>query len=294
MIQKNNLDAQNTIQEFRPFEYISRRDLVLAFVSQFKREQAHRNEVSDIVNSVYGDLILADTQKRWRFLRNRDITRAILSAMARVESSIGIQRLLVDVSLDSSIKPEVWQKVFTFHLPENGDINGPIDAILKTLKTLLFSELLTSDVLKTKIAQLINLYENRINEERVRCNDRLETYWSNFTQVRKEIKPKKKRLEIKDINIEDLLQALPDLDIHADECRSLKNFLSQSNLEAKIGQIDVNMHPTRGRFLAQLLGMMEIAEGVDDSLHHLAERFIDNVAYEGYGAGAISDHFSEI
>jgi len=45
MIQKNNLDAQNTIEQFRPFEYISRRDLVLAFVSQLKREQAHRNEI---------------------------------------------------------------------------------------------------------------------------------------------------------------------------------------------------------------------------------------------------------
>jgi len=94
--------------------------------------------------------------------------------------------------------------------------------------------------------------------------------------VRKEIKPQKERLEVRDINIEDLLQALSGLDIHADEYRSLKNFLSQSNLEAKIGQIDVNMHLTRGRFLAQLLRMMEIADGIDDSLHHLVERFIDN------------------
>jgi len=44
----------------------------------------------------------------------------------------------MDVSSDSS-KPEIWQKAFAFRLPENGDINGPIDAILKTLKTLLFS-----------------------------------------------------------------------------------------------------------------------------------------------------------
>jgi len=125
----------------------------------------------------------------------------------RIESSIGIQRLLVDVN-SSSIK----FGAFAFGLSEN-DINGPVDAILKILKTIIFG-VPTSDVLRMKIAQLINLYENRINEDRVACNSRSETYWSNFTQVRKEIEPRKKRLEVRDINIEGFLQALPWLDIY--------------------------------------------------------------------------------
>ncbi|EZA54023.1 hypothetical protein X777_05872 [Ooceraea biroi] len=291
MIQKNNLDAHNTIEQFHPFEYVSHKDLLLAFVSQLKRQQTHRNGVSDVVNSVYGDLLLTNAQKRRKVLRNRDITEVILMAMARIENSIRIQRLLANVASDKSVKPEVWQKAPAFGLSEN-DINGPIDATLKTLKALLFSDLVTSDVLKAKIAELINAYENRINEEQAKCNSRLETYWSNFTKAGKEIETKRRK--IRDIDIEDLLQALPGLNIYTDEYISLKIFLSQSNLEEKIGQVDVNMHPTRGRLLAQLLKMMETASGIDDNLRHLAMRFIDNVAYEGYGAGALLQRFSEI
>jgi len=48
----------------------------------------------------------------------------------------------------------------------------------------------------------------------------------------------------------------------------------------------------RDRLLAQLLQMIEHAGGIDDNLRHLAKQFADNVAYEGYGAGALSYHFS--
>lgn len=297
--QKNNSDMQNTIDQFFPFEYVSHRDLLLAFVSHLKRQQDHQSEMSDIVNNVYGDLILKDTtQKRWRLLRNRNITGAILSAMARVETSIRIQGLLTDVISDviSAIKPEDWQKALAFALPDNDRIslNGPIDAALKTLKALsLSSEFLTSDVLKTKISKLINAYESRISEEQVECSSRLKTLWSNFTHVGQQIDTKKE-IEMKDIDIGDLLQALPDLDICTNEYKSLKTFLTQDNLEAEIGRVDVNAHPTRGRLLAQLLEMMEIADGIDNSLRNLAKRFIDNVAYEGYGAGALSLHPSKI
>jgi len=44
--------------------------------------------------------------------------------------------------------------------------------------------------------------------------------------------------------------------------------------------------------LAQLLQMTERAGDVDDNLRHLAKQFADNVAYEGFGADALSYHFS--
>lgn len=60
-----------------------------------------------------------------------------------------------------------------------------------------------------------------------------------------------------------------------------------------MGQVDIKIHPTRGRLLAQLLQMTGHADdGIDDSLHHLAKQFADNVAYEGYGVGALLYHSS--
>jgi len=74
--------------------------------------------------------------------------------------------------------------------------------------------------------------------------------------------------------------------------RTLESYLSQDGLDAKIGQIDLNAHSIRDRLLAQLLQMTEHAGGIDDNLRHLAKQFADNVVYEGYGAGALSYHFS--
>ncbi|XP_072744691.1 uncharacterized protein [Anoplolepis gracilipes] len=277
-ILQNYTDAWDTIS---PFEYTSWRDLLLAFVSQLRRWQTHQNRMSNIVDSVYGDLILRNTRKHWQLLRNSIIAAPVLTAIARRESSSKIRRLLMEVASDRSVKTEVWQKALAFSSSE--DIGGPMGAVLKTLKALLASGLLDQTALLINIAELVTMYDNRINQGQAECVNRLETYLTNVTQV----KTMNKEMMIENIDVEDLLQALPDLDIYTDEYRTLKNFLSQKNLEAKIGQVDVNAHPTRGRLLAQLLQMTEHANGVDDSLRHLAKQFVDNVAYEGYGAGAL-------
>lgn len=281
MIQHNNTDVLDIIEQFSPFEYVSWKDLLLAFVSQLKRQQTHQGKVSNVVDSIYGELILRNNRKRWQLLTNSIIAAPVLSAIARRENSIRIRRLLMDVAVDRTVKLEIWRKALVF--ASSGHISGPINAILKTLKALLASGLLPNGVLSMNIAELITTFDNRLNQEQAECSNQLETYLANFTQVEIEID---RRKTIEDVDVKDLLQALPDLDTYTDEYRSLENFLSQSDLETKIGQIDLNAHPTRGRLLGQLLQM--IIERADNNLRRLAEQLVDNVAYEGYGAGALS------
>ncbi|XP_011256611.2 uncharacterized protein LOC105251462 [Camponotus floridanus] len=277
---KNNTEVRDTVERLSPFEYASWKDLLLAFVSQLRRRQTHRDRMSDIVDTVYGELILRNSRKHWQLLRNSIIATPIFTAIARRESSSKIRRLLIEVASDKSIKEEIWQKALAFASSE--DIDGPMDAVLKTLKALLASGFLDQTALLINIAELVTTYDNRINQGQAECVNRLETYLANLTQV-----GIGKQMTIENIDVEDLLQALPDLDVYTDEYRNLKSFLSQKELEAKIGQVDVNAHPTRGRLLAQLLQMIELAGGIDDSLRHLAKQFVDNVAYEGYGSGAL-------
>ncbi|KAL6428269.1 hypothetical protein ACFW04_008526 [Cataglyphis niger] len=279
---KNNSDVRNTVERLSPFNYASWKDLLLAFISQLRRRQAHQDRVSDIVDSVYGELILRNARKHWQLLRNSIITTPVLTAIARRENSSRIRRLLMEVASDRSIKTEVWQKALAFASSE--DIGGPMDAVLKTLKALLASGLLDQTALLINIAELVTTYDNRINQGQTECVNRLETYLTNVTQIGTKMS---KKVAIENVDIEDLLQALPDLDVYTDEYRNLMSFLSQKDLEAKIGRVDVNAHPTRGRLLSQLLQMTKFADGIDDSMRDLAKQFVDNVAYEGYGAGAL-------
>ncbi|XP_011630884.1 uncharacterized protein LOC105422977 [Pogonomyrmex barbatus] len=280
---QNNTNIKNVIEQFSPFEYASWKDLLLAFISQLRRQQAHQGEVSNFVDSVYGELILKNNQKRWQLLRNSIVAAPVFSAIAKRENSVKIRRLLMDVAMEKSIKSEVWRKALAFISSE--DINGPIDATLKTLKALFASGLLPHGVLSMSIAELITTFDNRINQGQADCVNQLETYLASFVQG---IKTEKKT--IRNVDIKDLLQALPNLDIYTDEYRNLRSFLSQDDLETKIGQIDLNAYPTRGRLIAQLLQMIKHTSGIDDNLYHLAKQFVDNVAYEGYGAGALKYH----
>lgn len=282
MIQQNNTDVWDVIEQFSPFEYASWKDLLLAFVSQLRRQQIHRSKVSSIIDSIYGKLILKNNRKRWQLPRNSIIASPLLFAMARKENSVRIRRLLMDVATDRTVKPEVWQKALAFTSSE--DISGPINAALQTLKALLTSGLLPYSALSMNIAELVTTFDNRFNQGQTECASRLEIFLTNFTQ---EIEINRK-MTIGDVDVKDLLQALPKLDIYTDEYRTLESFLSQDNLETKLGQIDLNAHPTRGRLLAQLLQMIKRADGIDDNLRRLAEQFTDNMAYEGYGAGALS------
>ncbi|XP_012542532.1 uncharacterized protein LOC105840201 [Monomorium pharaonis] len=281
MIQQNNTDVWDVMKQFSPYKYRSWKNLLLAFVSQLRRQQTHKGEVSNIVNSVYGELILKNRGKRWKFLRNSIIAAPVLFALARKENSVRIRRLLLDVAVDRTVKPEVWQKALAFASSE--DISGPINAVWKTLKALVVSSLLPQSVLSMNMAELVTMFDNRINQGQAKCVSQLETYLDNLIEAKTD-----RRNTIGDVDIEDLLQALRGLDIYTDEYRSLENFLSQDDLETKIGQVDLNVHPTRGRLLAYLLQMIEHTDGIDNKLRHLAEQFVDNVAYYGYGAGALS------
>lgn len=287
MIQQNNTDVSDIMKPFSPFEYASWKDLLLAFVSQLRRQQTHRGKVSEVVDSVYGELILRNNRKRWQLLRNSIIAAPVLSAMARRETSVRIRRLLMDVAADRTVKSEVWRKALAFTSSE--DVSGPINAALKTLKALLASNLLPRDVLSLNIAELIFTFDNRLDQGQAECFNRLETYLAGFTQT--EIETERKR-GITDVNVWDLLQALPGLDSHTNEYKKFASFLSQNDLETKIGQVDLNDHPNRGRLLAHLLPRIERADSVNNYLRHLAKKFVDNVAYEGYGAGAFSYRFS--
>ncbi|KYN22894.1 PREDICTED: uncharacterized protein LOC108758902 [Trachymyrmex cornetzi] len=282
MIQQNNTDVWNVIEQFSPFEYTSWKDLLLAFVSQLRRQQIHRSEVSSIIDHVYGELILKNNRKRWQLPRNAIIASSLLFAIARKENSIRIRRLLMDVATDRTIKPRVWQKALAFTSSE--DISGPINAILQTLKALLTSGLLPYNALSVNIAELVTIFDNKFNQGQTECASRLETFLTNFTQET-EIN---RKMRIGDVNVKDLLQALPKLDTYPNEYQILESFLLQDNLETKLGQIDLNAHPTRGRLLAQLLQMIERAGNIDDNLRRLAKQFADNVAYEGYGTGVLS------
>ncbi|KYM93793.1 hypothetical protein ALC62_15637 [Cyphomyrmex costatus] len=282
MIQQNNTDIQDVIEQFSPFEYTSWKDLLLAFVSQLRRQQIYRSKISSIIDSVYGELILKNNRKRWQLPRNSIIASPLLFAIARKEKSVRIRRLLMDVATDRTVKLEMWQKALAFTSSE--DISGPINAVLQTLKALVISSLPFS-ALSMNIAELVTTFDNRFNQRQTGCVSRLETVLINFTQAETEID---KKMAIGDVDVKDLLQALPKLDMYTDEYRILESFLSQDNLETKLGKIDLNAHPTRGRFLAQLLQMIERAGGIDDNLRRLAEQFADNVAYEGYGAGSLS------
>ncbi|KYN39368.1 hypothetical protein ALC56_06294 [Trachymyrmex septentrionalis] len=281
MIQQNNTNVWDVIEQFSPFEYASWKDLLLAFVSQLRRQQNHRSKVSSIIDNVYGELILKNNRKCWQLPRNSIIASPLLFAIARKENSIRVRRLLMDVATDRTVKPEVWQKALAFISSE--DISGPINATLQTLKALLISDLLPYSVLSMNIAELVTTFDNKFNQAQIECASRLETFLTNFTQET-EIS---RKVTIGDIDVDDLLQALPKLDIYTDEYRTLKSFLSQDNLETKLGQIDLNAHPTRGRLLARLLQVIKRAGDIDGNLRRLAEQFADNVAYEGYGAGVL-------
>lgn len=275
-IEQNN--TEDTIKQFSPFEYTSWKDLLLAFISHLRRHQSSRDEASDVVNSIYGDLVLRDVRKRWRLLRNQVIAKTILSAVGRRENSARIQRLLTDVGSNRSIRAKDWRKALAFVSDDN--IDGPTDATVKTLKALLASEILSPDILKANIVELTNMYNNRFDEERSKCVSQLERYLTNFTQTKTD-----KNIKIADVDIEDLLQALRELDVYTDEYRSLQSFLSRDDLETKIGKVNVNSHPTRGRLLSQLLHMLEHTNNVDDGLRYITKQFVNDVAYEGYGAG---------
>jgi len=132
MMQQNNTDVRDVIEQFSPFEYASWKDLLLAFVSQLRHQQTYQGEVSSIVDSIYGELILKNNRKRWQLLRNSIIAAPLLSALARKEKFVRTQRLFLDIAVDRTVKPEVWQKTLAFASSE--DINGPINAALKTLK----------------------------------------------------------------------------------------------------------------------------------------------------------------
>lgn len=289
MIQRNDTDVSDVIEEFSPFEYASGKDLLLAFVSQLRRQQSHQGGVSDVVDGVYGELMLRNDRKRWRLLRSSIIAAPLLAAMARRETSVRIRRLLMDVAADRTVEPEVWRKALAFTSSE--DISGPINAALKTLKALLASDLLPYGVLYLNIADLITTFDQRLDQDQADCSSQLETYLANFTQTEIETD---RRKTIEDVDVEDLLQALPGLDTYTYEYGRLVRFLSQNDLETKIGQVDLNAHPTRGRLLAQLLQMTERADRVDSYLRRLAGQLVDNVAYEGYGAGAFSYGFNFI
>ncbi|KAL0114010.1 hypothetical protein PUN28_011374 [Cardiocondyla obscurior] len=281
MIQQNT-NVSDIIEQFFPFEYASWKDLLLAYVGQLRRQQTHQGEISKILDSVYGELILRTNRKRWKFLRNSIMTAPVLSAMARRETSVKIQRLFMDVALDRTVKPEIWLEALAFASSEN--VSGPISATIKTLKALLASNFIPSNsVLIMNIVELITIFDNRFNEEQKKCLSQLETYSAHSTQV--EIN---REMTINNVDVKDLFQALMNLDTYTNEYRSLENFLSQSNLEMKIGQIDLNAHPTRGRLLAHLLQVIERTDSIDNNLRRLAKQFIDNVSYEGYGAGTLS------
>lgn len=278
MIEQNNVEIQNMVRQFSLFEYIAWKDLLLAFVSQFRRH--HRVGVSDVVDNVYSDFVLKDVQKRWRLMNNQMIMKIVFFTIGRRESSTRIQRLFADVGLDRSIQPKDWRKALVF--VSDGNISGPIDAALKTLKALLASEILQSAILKANIAELVDTYDNKLDKERFECGSRLENYLINFTHSKMRID---KKIKFADVDIEDLLQALRDSDVYTDEYRKLQSFLSRDDLEIKMGKVDVNAHPSRGRLLSQLLQMLEHASNVDNDLRYLAGQFVDNVVYEGYGAG---------
>ncbi|XP_011867325.1 PREDICTED: uncharacterized protein LOC105561707 [Vollenhovia emeryi] len=283
MIQQKSTDVSDIIERFSPFEYASWKDLLLAFVGQLRRLQPHQGKLSNVVDSVYGELILRNNRKRWQLLRNSIIAAPVLSAIARRENSLRTRRLLLDVAADRTIKPEVWREALAFSSSE--DISGPINAALNTLKALLASGLLPNGVLSMNIAELITIFETRLDRGQADCSSQLETHLVNFTQVEMETDEKK---AIEDVDVKDLLQALSGLDIYTDEYKNLKSFLSQNGLETKIGRVDLIAHPTRGRLLAQLLQMIERADSVDNNLRRLAEQLVDNVVYEGYGSGALS------
>lgn len=214
---KNNTDVQDTVERLSPFEYASWRDLLLAFVSQLRRRQVHQAKMSDIVDSVYGELILRNSRKHWQLLRNSIISISIFTAIARRESSSRIRRFLTEIASDKSIKEEVWQKALAFASSDN--IDEPMDAILKTLKALLASGFLDQTALLINIAELVTTYDNRINQGQAECINRLETYLASFDHI-----GINKEMTIENVDVEDLLQALPDLDVYTDEYRNLKSF----------------------------------------------------------------------
>lgn len=284
MIQQSNTDIRDIAEQLFPFEYTSWRDLLLAFINQLRRHQSLHGKVSDILESIYGDLMLESIRKHWQLLRNRIIMQTVLSTMAKKEHSTRIRRLLTDISTDRSIQPEVWRKALAFGSPED-DVNSLTDAALKMLKALLVSELLPSGILKANIAELVNIYNE--TDEIAECSGQLQTYLASFTHAKKDAETDTE-ITLRNMNIEDLLLALPNLDVYTDEYRSLKNFLSQSDLETKIGKVDLTAHPTRGRLLTRLLQMAERAIDIEDNIRSLAKQFVDYVVYEGYGAGTLS------
>ncbi|XP_014486672.1 PREDICTED: uncharacterized protein LOC106750683 [Dinoponera quadriceps] len=281
VLEQNSAEVQDIVKQFSPFEHVAWKNLLLAFISQLRRHRSHLSKVSDVVDNIYGELVLRNVRKRWRLLRNQVIAKTVFSAVGSRESSARIQRLLADVGLNKDIRPTNWRKALTF--ASDDDIGGPINATLKTLKALLASRILSSDILKANVAELVDVYDNRL--ERSKCGGRLESYLTNLTHTGMRID---ESVKIASIDVKDLLQALRDLDIYTDEYKSLQSFLSRDDLEMKIGKVNVNAYPTRGRLLYQLLQMLEHAINVDNDLRYLAKQFIDNVAYDGYGAGILS------
>ncbi|EFN81706.1 hypothetical protein EAI_14334 [Harpegnathos saltator] len=282
---EQNVEVQDIVRQFSPFEYMDWKDLLLSFISHLRRHQGHRDKMSNIMDNVYGDLVLQNFQKRWQLVRNQVIAKTVFSAIGRKENSARIQRLLTDVSLNKSIQLKDWQKAIAFISDDS--IGGPINATLKTLKALLISEILSTNILKANIAELVDTYDNKFNKELFKCSGPLENYLTNFTHIGMNIN---KNINIANVDVEDLFQALRDLDVYTDEYKSLQSFLSQDDLEAKIGKIVVNAYPTRGRLLSQLLHMLKYANSND--LRYLVKQFIDNVVYEGYGAGSPLLHFN--
>ncbi|KAG7196784.1 hypothetical protein KM043_017691 [Ampulex compressa] len=280
----DTLDLRRIMEKFNPFEHTSWRHLLLAFVGTIRRHQAQENALSDVVDSVYGDLFLRTPRKEWDLFRNPTITQTVLSAMSMNEESGRIKRLLIDIGNDRSIVIKEWRRGLAYGSLEY--VTGPVDAALKTIDSLRESAVASQETLKENIIEVLYNYRNKTQNDRSNCITALQSLLPKFEKV-----GLKNESDIKDVDFEDLLQAVPDMD--ADDYKVLEKYLAETNLEEKFGKKpNLEEHPTRGRLLSWLLLKMENLDSVEQNIRRLASKFADRVSFEGYGASRVSLRFS--
>lgn len=283
IIQNNECLLKNALNDFQIYEYRTPDDIFMAVVSKLRRYQAHEGTISEVIDNVYKKLIGKSRHAVWKQIpRSAGALKALLENMKTDKNAKKIRRLADDisVSLESNVKPEAWLKIQKY-VPK---INcyGPSCTVLRTLEGIQELEAIEDQALNVSVIELIKFYKRYYGDKTFdSCPNFLN---SDLFANMEPTKTPKKTL----INVDDLFQAIPRLDIKSKEYKVLRKFLSTNDLDERIGEnIDIEAHPTRGRLLTWLLEKIEGSNDIEEEIRNAAARFSDSVSYDGYGAGRV-------
>lgn len=279
LIDSDDSLVKNGLADFEIYEYSTSDDLLMAVISKLRRYQAQKGTTSEIVEDTYAHLI-----KKYRHAwedppKSARALKSLCYSMKTDQNSPKIRRLAKDVeaTIEANVSPEIWSTIGS--RVRHANCYGPSCTVLRTLEGIRKLGSIKDPALNTSILSLVKTY-NRLYR-----NDTVDTCLSNFLANSSFQDSESKMV----LDVDDIMQAIPGLDINSEEYINLRDFLSSKDLEKQIGEdMHAKEHPTRGRLLAWLLGKVRGLNNVDEKIQRTAKKFVKRIAHDGYGAVKVS------